>query len=139
MCVGYNLVAFAEISPHTRFGASYRSQVSYRLEGTAILKVPACFSADQRLQNIPTGTGLNRADIVSLAASHKISANLTLMAEIQRTNWSAVRNLRVEHGSAALHPGVAAKTTILKDNLLTLAGRFADENKVDFELNDDRA
>jgi hypothetical protein len=41
--------------------------------------------------------------------------------------------------SFALHPGVTVKTTILKDNLLTPTGRFADENKVNFEFNDDRA
>jgi long-chain fatty acid transport protein len=39
---------------------------------------------------------------VSLAASHQISPEITLLAELQWTNWSVVRNLRIERpdGSA---------------------------------------
>jgi len=114
LSVGYNLGAFAEISPRTRFGASYRSQVSHRLDGTAILRVPAPLSADQRFQNTPTGTDLNTPDIVSLAASHEISADLTLTAEIQWTNGSAARNLRVErpYGSALIHQREHARNMV---------------------------
>ena len=52
--VGYNLGVLAEISPGTRVGASYRSQVSYRLDGTATLSVPAPLSADPRFQTTPS-------------------------------------------------------------------------------------
>ena len=100
--VGYNLGILAQVAPGTRFGASYRSQVSHRLEGTATLNVPAPLAADPRLQSSAVHTDLKTPDIVSLAGSHQISPDLVLLAEVQWTNWSVVKNLRVERpdGSA---------------------------------------
>ncbi len=102
LSVGYNLGVLAQVSPETHVGASYRSQVSHRLEGPATLNVPAPLAADQRFQNTPTRTDLKTPDIVSLAGSHQISPDLVLLAEVQWTNWSVVKNLRVERpdGSA---------------------------------------
>jgi len=102
--VGYNLGVLAEISPGTRVGASYRSQVSHRLDGTATLNVPAPLSADPRLQTTPSRTDFKTPDIATLAASSQISADLTLLAQVQWTNWSVVKNLRIERpdGSALL-------------------------------------
>jgi len=102
LSVGYNLGILAQVSPGTRLGASYRSQVSHRLEGSATLNVPAPLAADPRFQNTPTRTDLRTPDIVSLAASHQISSDLILLAEVQWTNWSLVKDLRVERpdGSA---------------------------------------
>src|SRR6266446_4424293 len=76
LSVGYNLGVLAQVSPETRLGASYRSQVSHRLEGPATLNVPAPLAADQRFQNTPTRTDLKTPDIVSLAGSHQISPYL---------------------------------------------------------------
>jgi long-chain fatty acid transport protein len=102
LSVGYNLGILAQVSPATRFGVSYRSQVSQRLEGTAALNVPAPLAADPRFQSTPAHTDLKTPDIVSLAGSHQISPDLILLAEVQWTNWSVVKNLRVERpdGSA---------------------------------------
>jgi long-chain fatty acid transport protein len=105
LAVGYNLGVFAQISPETRLGASYRSQVSHRLGGTAMFNVPVPLASNSRFQNTPTRTDLKTPEIVSLAASHHISADLTLLVEIQWTNWSVVKNLQVERpdGSALTH------------------------------------
>lgn len=96
LSVGYNLGVLAELSPGTRFGASYRSQISNRLEGTATFSLPAPLAANPRFQNTPARTDLKTPDILSLAAYHELSPEFVLLAGVQWTNWSVVKNLRVE-------------------------------------------
>jgi long-chain fatty acid transport protein len=100
--VGYTLGALAEVSPGTRLGASYRSQISHRIEGTAMFTVPGPLAANPQFQATPAQADLKTPDVVSLAASHQIAPPLTLLAEVQWTNWSVVKNLRIERpdGSA---------------------------------------
>jgi long-chain fatty acid transport protein len=101
---GYTLGALAELTPETRIGASYRSQLSHRLEGNATFNVPAALAANSRFQNTPAIADLKTPDIVSLAASHRVSPELTLLAGAQWTNWSVVKTLSVvrPNGSALI-------------------------------------
>jgi long-chain fatty acid transport protein len=100
--VGFAAGAFAEVSPGTRLGASYRSQISHRIDGTATFSVPSVLAASPRFQNTSARADLKTPDVISLAASHQIAPGLTLLAEVQWTNWSVVKNLRIERpdGSA---------------------------------------
>jgi long-chain fatty acid transport protein len=100
--VGYNLGVLLQISPDTRLGASYRSQIGHGLEGSGYVTVPGPLSADPRFRSTPTRTDLKTPDIVSLAASQRVAPDLVLLAEVQWTNWSVVKNLRVQRpdGSA---------------------------------------
>jgi long-chain fatty acid transport protein len=104
LSVGYTLGLLAVVSPGTRLGASYRSQVSHRIEGTATFNVPAALTTSPVFQNTPARVDLKTPDVVSLAASHEISPEVTLLAEVQWTNWSVVKNLRIERpdGSALI-------------------------------------
>jgi long-chain fatty acid transport protein len=101
---GYILGALAELSPDTRLGASYRSQLLHRLEGNATFNVPAPLATSPRFQNTPAIADLKTPEIVSLAGSHRVSPELTLMAEVQWTNWSVVKALSVQRpdGSALI-------------------------------------
>jgi long-chain fatty acid transport protein len=103
--VGYDLGVFAELSPTTRLGASYRSQISHRIDAIATFTVPAPLAASPQFQNTPATADLKTPDIVSLAATQEISPQLTLLAEVQWTNWSVVKNLRIERpdGSALIN------------------------------------
>jgi len=102
LSVGYNLGVLAQTLPETNVGASYRLQVSHRLDGTATLNVPAPLAANPRFKLPPTRTGFKTPEIVSLAGSSQILADLVLLAEIQWTNWSVVKNWGIERpdGSA---------------------------------------
>jgi len=100
--VGYNLGLFAEVSPTTRLGASYRSQISHRINGIATLTVPAPLAASPQFQNTPITAGLKTPDIVSLAATQEISPELTLLTEVQWTNWSVIKNLRIERPDGSI-------------------------------------
>jgi long-chain fatty acid transport protein len=100
--VGYTLGALVEISPGTRLGASYRSQVGHRIEGTAAFTVPAPLEASPQFQNTPARADLKTPDVVSLAASHELSSDITLLAEVQWTNWSIVKNLQIERPDGSI-------------------------------------
>jgi long-chain fatty acid transport protein len=100
--VGYTVGALVEISPGTRLGASYRSQVSHRIEGTAAFTVPAPLAASPQFQNTPARADLKTPDVVSLAASHELSPDITLLAEVQWTNWSVVKNLQIERPDGSI-------------------------------------
>jgi long-chain fatty acid transport protein len=102
LSVGYTLGLLAEVSPGTRFGASYRSQISHRVEGSATFNVPAPLATSPVFQNTPARADLKTPDVVSLAGSREVSPQVTLLAEVQWTNWSVVKNLRIERpdGSA---------------------------------------
>jgi long-chain fatty acid transport protein len=100
--VGYTLGALVELSPDTRLGVSYRSQVSHRIEGPATFTVPAPLGAAPQFQNTPALADLKTPDVVSLAASHQISPDVTLLAEVQWTNWSVVKNLQIERPDGSL-------------------------------------
>lgn len=64
--------------------------------------VPGPLAANPQFQATPARADLKTPDIVSLAASRQIATALTLLAEAQWTNWSVVKNLRIERpdGSA---------------------------------------
>jgi long-chain fatty acid transport protein len=100
--VGYTLGLLAEVVPGTRIGASYRSQISHRIEGTASFNVPAPLATSPVFQNTPARADLKTPEVVSLAGSHEVSPQVTLLAQVQWTNWSVVKNLRIERpdGSA---------------------------------------
>ena len=53
-------------------------------------------------QTTPARADLKTPDVVSLAGSREVSPQVTLLAEVQWTNWSVVKNLRIERpdGSA---------------------------------------
>ena len=98
---GYTLGALAELSPATRIGASYRSQLRHRLEGNATFNVPAALVASPRFQNTSAVADLKTPEIVSLAGSHKVSPELTLLAEAQWTNWSVIKALNVKRSDGS--------------------------------------
>ena len=58
--------------------------------------MPAPLAASPQFQNTPVTAGLKTPDIVSLAATQAISQELTLLTEVQWTNWRAIQDLRIE-------------------------------------------
>jgi long-chain fatty acid transport protein len=102
LSVGYTLGVLVEASPGTRIGASYRSQISQRVDGAATFTVPAPLARDPRFQNTPVRIDLKTPDILSLAASYEISPEITLLAEAQWTNWSVVKNLRIQRPDGSI-------------------------------------
>jgi long-chain fatty acid transport protein len=100
--VGYTLGLLAEISRGARFGASYRSQVSHRIEGSAAFNVPEPLAASAQFQNTPARADIKTPDIVSLAGTYDVSPEFALLAEVQWTNWSVIKNLQIERPDGSI-------------------------------------
>jgi long-chain fatty acid transport protein len=86
---GYNLGAMYQVTPDTRLGFAYRSQMKYTIEGDAT------FSA-----GVPAPSGAATVDIKmpdswTIALSQRLGSNLTLLADVTRTNWSVIKTLSI--------------------------------------------
>ena len=99
--VGFTLGAIAQLDDRLRMGLSYRSPVHHALKG------PLAFTLD----NAGVGSALRGAtglftntiakatmttpDVIELGASYELSDRWTGLAELDWTNWSRFRELRI--------------------------------------------
>ena len=90
--VGYNLGATFQLSPATRIGLAYRSELEFDLEGDQKFKVP--FGP---LVNQDVKVKLKTPSNFSLAASHKLNDKLELLADVTWTDWSVVKALNLKN------------------------------------------
>lgn len=90
--VGYNLGATFQLSPATRIGLSYRSEIEFDLEGKEKYAYPS-----PALVNVKIKGQLKTPENFSLAVSHKWNDKLELLADVTWTNWSVVDTLIVKN------------------------------------------
>jgi len=94
---GYNLGALWQLTPATRIGLAYRSEVDYTLDGTASTSAPAVFSG-------PVTAEVTLPDSASLSLFHRLSPGWDLLADLTWTGWSDFDDLPIE--------GTVNKTTL---------------------------
>ncbi len=96
---GYNLGAMFQISPNTRIGLTYRSTLTFNLEGHESWginangippAIPALVDADIK------GTLKTPANY-SLAAEHKLNDKWEFLGDVTWTNWSVLSTLFVNN------------------------------------------
>lgn len=100
--------------PTTRIGLGFRSAVTHELEGDIeISNRPAALAGV-----LPTTAGASAKtttpEVVSLGAYHELTDRIAIMGEVQWTNWSRFRELRVVFDSPAL--GTSATEEEWKDS-----------------------
>jgi len=107
---GFNLGALYEVDDDTRFGISYRSSITHRLEGDADFSIPSAFLAD-----FPAAGGGTLADAAafvycnqgarskvtlpastSLSGYHRLTPDFAVMADLTWTDWSRFEKLVIE-------------------------------------------
>lgn len=96
---GYNLGALWQLTPATRVGLSYRSEVDYTLEGTSSASDPVVGAL-----NGPVTAAVTLPDSASLSLLHKLSPAWDLLADVTWTGWSDFDDLPIR--------GTVNKTTI---------------------------
>jgi len=100
---GYNIGAMAQLSPTTRLGASYRSAISYTLEGQ--VTVSGLGAANGNIK-----ADLKVPDSASISLFSAVSPKWELMADITWTGWSTIKRLDIIRTSASA--GGAAGSTV---------------------------
>src|SRR5690349_1323056 len=97
---GYNAGLLSQMGD-TRIGLAYRSKMKYKLSGafdiTSPPNVPNTLLTNSNFRLVDSGA---RADVtlpstVSLSAVQEIGSRWTVMADVTRTNWSALPELRI--------------------------------------------
>jgi len=135
---GFNLGVLCELSEGTRLGLSYRSKISYDLEGQADFTTPAAATAVAISQGLVDTAGSAEIDMpgsLSVSAYHQLDDKWALMADVTWTNWEVLDELRVKLASGALDNvttfewedsvRVAAGVTYAHDDQWTFRGGFA--------------
>lgn len=91
---GYNFGALFNISPKTRVGVAYRSQVKYNLSGNVSFSgVPAALLASFPVQAVTLA--ITMPDSFSMSGFHQLDDKWDLMADATWTGWSVFQQLKV--------------------------------------------
>ena len=90
---GYNFGTLFNITPETRVGLSYRSKITYTLNGTiAFSGVPAALAASPLLANGNVTLPISMPDTFSISGFHQLSDKWDLMADATRTGGALCSN-----------------------------------------------
>jgi len=99
---GFGVTAGALYEPvkGTRFGLSWRSSVSHELRGDASFEgVPPTPAAQASFANTNVRAKVTTPDIIAFGAYHELTSNFAVMADIQWTNWSRFKELRIRYSN----------------------------------------
>jgi long-chain fatty acid transport protein len=94
--VGFNLSAIYNITDQTRLGLTYRSEVPHGLSGHAAFQVPAnaiALTAGGLFQNTAVRSKLSFPAQVNFGLSQQLFPGMTLLADIDWTGWSSIKQL----------------------------------------------
>lgn len=90
-----------EFSPTSRVGLNYRSQIKHTLEGDAKFEIAPNVKAfvGRNFADTTASADLTTPDMVSLGLYHELSPQWAVMSDIQWTNWSTFKELRIKYDS----------------------------------------
>ncbi len=89
---GWNIGAMFQVTPMTRIGVAYRSEIEYELEGSVTTTLGGAVVGPA---SGPSGAEVTLPDMFSLSVAHTMSDRLQLLADASRTGWSSVNQIRV--------------------------------------------
>lgn len=96
---GWNVGAIWQMTPMTRLGVAYRSELDYELEGQIGVSQASNGAA------VPLASGPARADVtlpdsLSLSLAHQMNDRLQLLADATLTNWSSIQAIDIRDGNS---------------------------------------
>ncbi len=93
---GWNIGALFNLSPKTKLGISYRSEVEYKTNGKIEITGPAAANSSDAKADITL------PDVFVLSVTHKLSDRIELLGDVARTGWSSIPKVDVIRASATL-------------------------------------
>jgi long-chain fatty acid transport protein len=116
VAAGFNLGAMYQFNDNTRVGLDYRSRITHTINGTQSVFVPPLLAAASptaaarlRFLNSSASTQITLPDNVTLGFYHQVDPQWAVMADVQWTHWSLLRNVVVV-------PSNGAPATVLPEN-----------------------
>lgn len=136
--LGWNVGAMFQLSPTTRIGMSYRSELKFDLEGKQRASVTGFGSPLLANQNIKAT--LKTPASFSLAVSQKLSDRWEMLGDIGWTDWSVVDTIQLK--SKASGANLSALSYNFKDTWRVGFGanyQYSDKVKIRFGVAHDKA
>ncbi|MBI3899465.1 MAG: outer membrane protein transport protein [Gammaproteobacteria bacterium] len=99
---GYNLGMLWQFTPDNRVGLAYRSKISHTIEGQSTVNAPnatsaaVAASAPFNISNSALVTNITIPETISLSSFNQLTPQWALMADITRTRWSRLPELRID-------------------------------------------
>ena len=91
---GYNLGAMFNLSPATRIGVSYRSEISYTISGSVVFgNRPAALGA--ALPNGAVFADIDMPASASVSVFHTLNPKWDLLADVSWTGWGSIQSLDI--------------------------------------------
>ncbi|NFV79656.1 OmpP1/FadL family transporter [Magnetospirillum aberrantis] len=89
-----------EFTPTSRVGVNYRSRMKNKLKGDATYQASAATKAavgnPQSLQDVDATADLTLPDTMTLSLYHELSPEWAVMGDVQWTNWSTFKEVRIK-------------------------------------------
>lgn len=95
---GWNVGAMFQVSPTTRIGASYRSNIKFHLTGNQAAALDATGAGIAPLSYAIRST-LETPDNFSMALNQKMGDRWEVLADLTWTGWSSIKSLPVSRSS----------------------------------------
>lgn len=111
---GFNAGVLFEFTPDTRLGFSYRSNITYEVEGSARFTAPAATNPvgagiiaaasapGGALADSAASVDLELPDIATASFYQRLGEKVELVADVAWTGWSSVQELRIVRDSGAV-------------------------------------
>jgi len=99
---GYNLGFLFDASDNTRIGLHYRSKIKYKLTGNADFTVPAAaaaYTGGGLFTDTTLSSNVELPATLSMSLFHQVNPEWAVMADISRTYWHSVQELRFDFDS----------------------------------------
>jgi len=103
LAYGFNIGMLYDITPKTRLGIAYRTEIEINVKGNAEFRVPASAApvlSSGAFQNSSINADVNLPQSLSVSATHEINS-VTLLADITWTGWSSFKELRIRYDNPA--------------------------------------
>jgi len=102
---GWNIGILAQVTPSTRVGVSYRSQVEHEIEGTIAIS-----AAPVLVFGTPANADVKLPAIFTASATHQLNDKWELLADVSWTDWSVFDQLLVTVPPSPVFPlGIAQR------------------------------
>lgn len=106
---GYNLGMLYEFTPKTRVGLAYRSKVKHKLTGQGDFTVPAGGATTvfgSAFADAAISVYITFPETLSLSGYHQLNNRWAFMADVTRTRWSRVPEVRISFNNPLKSDGV---------------------------------
>ncbi|GAB6039829.1 OmpP1/FadL family transporter [Endothiovibrio diazotrophicus] len=101
---GWNVGALVDLTKRTRLGLHYRSSIDYHLRGNVDFSTPAAalpLAAALGQVDGEASADLTTPDVLSLSLFHQLDERWAIMADLSRTGWDNLDELRIRFDSGA--------------------------------------